>query len=271
MNIEEFFELFEQELKQNKALTSYHRFTNEASLYNFRKSYLEQRYAYVVKNIPKSHSLIWDVGCGYGTTCFLLASMGHKVIGTTLEYYFEQIDTRLEFWSKYIDISNIDFEYNTIFDTNYPKEYFDYILAIDTLHHIEPFSESVQLFHNALKPKGSIIICEENGNNIINRAKNFKTRGCKRITTMYDPRLQKEILFGNENTRSLKQWQREFSVAPFVLDKDSIEYIRMFLPHYYKGKNTSQIIEQEQALWKKYAFLKEYFFFGLNFTVSKKI
>ena len=51
MNIEDFFKLFEEELRQNKALTNYHRFTNKESLYSFRKSYLEQRYNYVLKNI----------------------------------------------------------------------------------------------------------------------------------------------------------------------------------------------------------------------------
>ncbi len=271
MNIEDFFKLFEEELRQNKALTNYHRFTNEESLYSFRKSYLEQRYNYVLKNISKNNSLIWDVGCGYGTTSFLLAAMGHSIIGTTLEYYFEQIENRLEYWSKYIDVSKIKFEYNTIFDTNYPKEHFDYILAIDTLHHIEPFSKSVHLFHNVLKLDGTIVICEENGSNIINRIKNFKQRGFKRITTMYDERLNKEILFGNENTRSLKKWQQEFTVAPFVVNKESIEYIRMFLPSKYKKKSVSDIIQTEQSLWKKHSLIREYLFFGLNFTVNKHI
>lgn len=270
MTINDFFELFEEELKQNKSLTSYHRFTNKASFYNFRKSYLEQRYYYVVNKIRGNNSLVWDVGCGYGTTCFLLASMGHKLIGTTLEYYFDQIDNRLEYWSKYMDVSNIRFEYNNIFDTNYPSEYFDHILAIDTLHHIEPFSESVELFHKTLKQKGSMIICEENGNNVFTRAKHLKLRGLKRVTKIHDPILDKEILFGNEHTRSLRQWKREFAVAPFVIDKDSIEYIRLFFPHYYKNNSTSRIIQKEQLLWKKHSFLREYFFFGLNFTVSKQ-
>lgn len=269
MTLNEFFELFEQELNQNKNLTSYHRFNSKASRYHFRKSYLEQRYSYILKNISKEPSLIWDVGSGFGTMCFLLASMGHQIIGTTLEYYFEQIDNRLEYWSKYIDVSNIRFEYNNIFETNYPSKYFNYIVAMDTLHHIEPFSESVHLFYKTLKQNGTIIVCEENGNNVFIKAKHFKLRGFKRITKIYDPVLDKEILFGNENTRSLKQWKREFSVAPFKINHDSIEYIRLYLPPSYRNKNTAEIVKKEQALWRKNPFLREYLFFGLNFIINK--
>jgi len=269
MKLEFFFNLLEQELKQNPALTKYHKFINNKYLYHFRKSYVEQRFNYLLRNTDKENAVIWDVGCGYGTTGFFLASKGFEVVCTTIEYYFDKINSRLQYWKNFIDLSKITFEYKNIFDSISDKREFDYIIAIDTLHHLEPFNEAVNIFHNSLKPNGKIIVCEENGNNLINNIKHFGERGFKKIINIYDEKLKKEILFGNENTRSLKRWRKEFSIVPFMFDENSIEYIRFYFPHVYKKLKTEIIIEKEQKLWKKSPLLREFFFFGINFVIIK--
>lgn len=269
MTVEKFFLLFEEELRSNKELTNYHRVINSESLYHFRRAYLEQRFNYVVSHINKPGARVWDVGCGFGTTSILLALNGFEVTGTTLEYYYDQMQERLKYWSRFGDLSRLTFEYKNMFDESPADESFDFIVAQDTLHHLEPFDEAVRIFYKVLKPGGKIVVSEENGNNIICNLKHFRERGFRRVKTIYDERLQKDILIGDENTRGLKKWRKEFSIMPFRFDEDSIEYIRYYLPGKYTGTNSAEIIEKEQQMWRKSRVKRELMFFGMNFTIEK--
>jgi len=270
MTVKEFFSLFEEELRANKELTDYHRIINSPKLYHFRRAYYDQRLNFVMREIKKPAAQIWDVGCGFGTTSILLALNGHKVVGTTLEYYYEQMQERLKFWGEHGDLSNLTFEYKNMFDESYESERFDYIVAQDTLHHLEPFNEAVRIFYDVLKPDGKIVVSEENGSNIVCNIKHFRERGFRRVKTIYDERLKKDILIGDENTRSLKSWRKEFEIMPFEFDEESIEYIRYFFPAKYTGTNTEEIIAQEQKMWRKSPLKRELMFFGMNFTIAKK-
>ncbi len=268
MTLDRFFELFEEELRLFPQLTDYHRFINNPKLYLFRKSYLVQRYEFMLRHISNPPSHILDLGCGYGTTSILLALQGHQLHGITLEYYYDQIEKRLDYWSAFGDISSLKFEYFDFFDLPEEEQY-DYILSIDTLHHIEPFRDAAQKLHRLLKPSGKLIVSEENGNNIIARMKHFRERGFRRIAKYYDEKLQKEIVFGNENTRSLSAWKKEFSGTQFRCIEDSVEYIRFYMPGKYRRMDTEKIIDSENKLWKKSPLLREYFFFGFNFVMQK--
>lgn len=269
MTVKEFFSHFEAELHANKELTDYHRVVNSESLYHFRRAYLEQRYNFVVDQVSKPGARVWDVGCGFGTTSILLALNGFEVVGTTLEYYYDQMQERLKYWSRFGDLSKLSFEYKNMFDESPADESFDYIVAQDTLHHLEPFDEAVRIFHRVLKPNGKIVVSEENGNNIVCNLKHFRERGFRRVKTIYDERLKKDIIIGDENTRGLKKWRKEFSIRPFEFDEDSIEYIRYFFPGKYTGKNTKEIIAKEQSMWPKSRWKRELMFFGMNFTIEK--
>ncbi len=269
MNLDKFFSLLEEELRVNKELTGYHRVINSEKLYEFRKAYIKQRLQYVLDHVEGENALIWDVGCGFGTTSILLALNGHRVVGTTLEYYYDGIAKRLDYWKQFGDLSSLEFAYENIFTQEHEPDRFDYIVAQDTLHHLEPFKDAVHIFYKTLKPGGTLVAVEENGDNVINNLKNFKRRGFKRITTIYDEKLGQEIMFGDENTRNLTSWRKEFSVEPFKIDEKSIEYVRYYLPGAYKKHSSEEILQKEKKLWKNSPFKRKYFFFGLNFTVSK--
>jgi hypothetical protein len=86
---------------------------------------------------------------------------------------------------------------------------------------------------------------------------------------MYDEKLQKSVLIGDENTRSLKGWIKEFSKAGMQIHPDSVEYIRYYFPHKYDGQNTQALIAKEFNLSKKDGTRREFMFFGLNFTAGK--
>lgn len=269
MELDRFFQLLEVELHDNQNIAKYHRFVNDQYLYNFRKAYLYQRYQFLIDSIDKRSATILDLGCGYGTTAILLTLLGHKVHGITLEYYFDEIEPRLAYWSQYGDCSNLTFKYADMFDYEGENEQYDYVVAIDTLHHIEPLEKGLNILYDLLKPSGKIIVCEENGHNWIANLKHIRERGFKRISSYYDERLQKTISFGNENTRSLKDWLKVFSKTLFVYNPESLSYIRFFMPKKHNKYPFKQIVEKENKLWKTSCFLREFCFFGFNFTMQK--
>jgi len=269
MTVEEFLDLFVKELEENSGLRDYFQLIDRERLFLFRKSYLQQRLAFVDKHVQKSGAGIWDVGCGYANASIFLALNGHKVVGSTLEYYYDQLQNRLAFWSKYGNLSALDLRYEDIFDARPAPGSYDYILAQDTLHHLEPLHEALILFKSVLKADGKIIISEENGSNLYCRMKHFRERGFKRIIKTWDERLGKYLWFGNENTRSYAVWKKEFRNADLEVFPEETEFIRFYPPGFFKTDNYRELVEKEQRLWRKVPLLKDYFFFGINYTAGK--
>lgn len=110
---------------------------------------------------------------------------------------------------------------------------------------------------------------EENGSNIIQRAKLYKYRGSKRIITIWDEKLQKDILIGNENIRSLKTWQGLFEKNGFGILPASVNYVRYYLPFQYKNADPEKLLAREREIQQTDNWRREYFFFGLNFVAVK--
>ncbi len=269
MTVEQFFEHFIEELKENEDLHYYYKYLENPSKFEYRKAYFCQRLQYIVDHITDPNLRIWDCGCGFGTTAIFLSINGFASHGTTLEHYIHQIPKRLEYWSKLGDVSKFTYSYENIFDHEFQANSYDLIIIQDTLHHLEPLNEALQILNHVLSPEGKLLIIEENGNNVIQNAKLFLQRGNKRIIKIYDEQLKKHILLGNENIRSLSTWQKAFLQEKFTIEMDTVEYIRYYLPFMFPNEKAKQKVETEQQLWKKNSFLKEYFFFGINFLVKK--
>jgi SAM-dependent methyltransferase len=269
MNIDQFFSLFLKELESQPTLWHYYKFHTDPGSLEFRKAYFCQRLQYIADNITKKDSITWDIGCGYGTTALFLALNGYKVHGTTLEFYFKEIPARIAYWSQFGDVSGFTFGYEDLFDESEGKGEFDYIIVQDTLHHLEPLDQALQIIRHHLKPDGQLVSIEENGNNIIQSLKLYKQRGNKRIIEFYDERLKKTILLGNENIRSLAKWRDALKKNGLGLNEKSVNYVRAFPPFLFNKYGYHEAIRKEQALWKSNGIAKEYFFFGVNFTASK--
>ena len=275
MSPEQFFELLLKELEVHTEMQPYYKFLGKKSSWHFRRNYFLQRLRYIQKYLVYAgntavNASIWDCGCGYGTTCLYLAMNGIKTYGTTLEFYYDTIQKRKEYWSKYGDTSLFTCTYENLFDNRPAPATYDWIIVQDTLHHLEPIDEALQIFSSSLKKGGKILSIEENGNNIIQRIKLYKYRGNKRIITIWDEKLQKDILLGNENIRSLEQWDNLFVKNGFKVDAATVQYLRYFLPVNYRFSDPEKLLAKELYIQNDKGFRREYFFFGLNFIAEKR-
>ncbi|MCU0349177.1 MAG: class I SAM-dependent methyltransferase [Saprospiraceae bacterium] len=272
MSVEQFFELFYEELKSREKLREYYKFHEDPSKLPFRKSYFCQRLQYVLEQIQETgvaSPKIWDCGCGYATTQIFLALNGFASRGTTLEFYYKEIHSRLAFWSNYGDMSLVKTSYEDVFSTDISPSSEDIIIVQDTLHHLEPLQQSLSIFYKTLKPGGVLIAIEENGNNLIQRLKLYKQRGNNRIIEYYDEGLGRTVKMGNENIRPYPVWRQEFVKAGFEMKEDKMNYVRFFPPSFFHRKTSEKVMQQEQALWRRFGLLREYFFFGVNFVAKK--
>lgn len=271
MHREVFYEHLCEELRQNRGLYPYYKLTDGSpARQQFRKAYFMQRLEYLDRHVDLSHHpKIWDCGCGYGTTGFYFAMQGQPVYGTTLEYYPEQWENRRRFWNRYGDASLCSFHYANLFDQKIEENSFDYIILQDTLHHIEPLDEALPIFRKVLKTNGKLILIEENGGCLFKSAMLFAQRGNKRVVSLYDETLKKEVLMGNENIRSEKEWRKHFVQAGFHLEEDSLQYIRFLPSCSFNEKNVKNNMDKEQKIWKKSAFLRRYAFWGINMVFVK--
>lgn len=271
MGIEEFLALFIKELEINQDLRGYYRLLENKNRFLWRKAYLGQRLEYVNNHLGIDTGTIWDVGCGYGTTSIFLALNGYRVFGNTLEFYYEKLNSRLTYWSKFGNLNNLRIEYVNLYDMPVVRQHYDVIVAQDTLHHLEPIQEAMDIFKASLKNNGRLIVTEENGYNIFIMLKNFSKRGFKRVTMYYDEHLQKTILFGNENARSLQLWCSILKDHGYSVPEKDMEYIRFYPPFCFTEKNYDRVTEKDRKPGKNHSLIHELLFFGINFTAINEI
>jgi len=269
MNVPEFFEIFIKELEINADLRGYYRLLDKPGRYLWRKAYLEQRLTYVHHQLGDVEKNIWDAGCGYGTTAIFAALNGHRVEGSTLEFYFDQIRRRLDFWSRYGDLSHLRIVYENLFDRPIEENFYDAIIVQDTLHHLEPIDKACAIFMKSLKAGGKLIVSEENGNNPFIIGKNLLKRGFNRVGEMYDERLGKAISFGNENARGLIAWKKILERSGFTVPDSETRFVRLFPPFYFNDHNYSILLDREKATGLKSRFISRFFYFGINFAALK--
>jgi SAM-dependent methyltransferase len=270
VSIEDFYELFIHELNSanpGKSMLAYYKFLLSERNWYYRKSQFCRRLRFIMKHIGKTSNEIWDCGCGFGTTSIFLALNGYKVYGNTLEkQYIELLPERLDYWKQFGDMENFTYSYGDIFDRGRQSTGFARVILQDTLHHLEPIHEALGILYDALKENGKLIAIEENGANPLREIRLFLRRGNKRIITIYDQYLKKNITLGNENIRSLKEWGRLFKCNK--LNIVDVQYSGFLLPPIVKWdeQNTKKLEKFEDSISE--SFLNK-LFFSLNFLAEK--
>ncbi len=268
MNPDQFFELFLKELAGAPVLQGYYKFLGKKSSFLFRRNYFIRRLEWIARQAGSPENKIWDFGCGYGTTAIFLTLRGHTVHGSTLEFYLKELEKRVRYWSQFGDLSRLDCAHEDLFDQHVPRAAFDRIIVQDTLHHVEPIDEGLKILTAGLKPGGSIIVVDVNGRSLFIRFPLYLQRGNKRIITLYDEKLQRSFLIGNENVRSYDTWKRIFEANGLKIADH--EFIRYFPPFLWSEKNYQERVTKEKELWHTAPLRRNYFFMGMNLVIEPK-
>jgi SAM-dependent methyltransferase len=271
MDVQTFLELFIKELEINPDLRPYYRLLERNGRFYWRRAYLEQRLEYVMSHLGIASGRIWDAGCGFATTSIFLALNGYEVMGNTIEFYYDYIGRRLDYWSRFGNLGNLRIEHADLFDRPFGAQQFDAVVAQDVLHHLEPVHEAIGVLRDSLIPGGRLVVIEENGNSVFIALKNFIIRGFNRETASYDERLQKRIVMGNENPRSLRAWKEILNHNGLTIVDQENEYLRILPPCFFTQKNYLRMAQNERNAGKRIPLLREISFFGINFTAINPI
>ena len=270
MSPDHFFDLFLEELRALPELSGYYKYHTSVKDFEFRKAYFLQRLRYVDREVRAlANHLgrapeIWDLGCGYGTTCLYLAMNGLATYGSTLEFYYDFLPRRREYWAQYGDAELFGASYEDIYDAPPAAGSYDCVIVQDTLHHLEPIDRAVAIIAASLRPGGAAVCIEENGDNLVQTAKLYRQRGAQRVITYHDEALGKDVTMGNENIRGIGTWREIFERAGMHVEDGSVEFIRLLPPAVYGSANGDDIAERERRMATP--FLEKYFFFGVNFV-----
>lgn len=97
---------------------------------------------------------IIDLGCGTGWTSSFYAQAGHDVVGVDIAP--EAIETAKKAFAQYKNLSFVCRDYDKLIY----RDEFDVAIFFDSLHHSEDERDGLIAAYRALKPGGTIIICE---------------------------------------------------------------------------------------------------------------
>ena len=102
--------------------------------------------------VPRGVATVLDVGCGHGALIRQLA--GHAASLTGVDLSPEMIRVARE---RSVGHRNVHFDVIDVGATPPPREHFDVVLCVSTLHHL-PFAETVRSLAAAVRPGGRLIV-----------------------------------------------------------------------------------------------------------------
>lgn len=111
-------------------------------------------HGFLLKHVPSPCAEALDIGCGAGSFSQLLAQRCKQVLAFDLSP--RMIQVAQEHSKPY---TNIDFRVADAMTWQYPKERFDCISSIATLHHL-PFGETLVNMKRSLKVGGTLLILD---------------------------------------------------------------------------------------------------------------
>ncbi len=123
---------------------------NEQEGWNHNSHY----HNFLLKQLPSQCKTVLDIGCGTGEFSRLLAKRADKIIAIDLSP--NMIEVAKENSKQY---TNIDFQVADVLRWEFPREQFDAIVSIATVHHL-PVKQLLPNLKAALKPGGKLVILD---------------------------------------------------------------------------------------------------------------
>jgi len=111
-------------------------------------------HGFLLKQLPEQLGEALEVGSGTGMFSRLLAKRAEKVLGVDLSPQMVRIAKE-----RSAQYSNLDFQVVDVQSWDFPKERFDCIATIATLHHL-PFEGTLANMRDALKPNGILLVLD---------------------------------------------------------------------------------------------------------------
>jgi 2-polyprenyl-3-methyl-5-hydroxy-6-metoxy-1,4-benzoquinol methylase len=111
-------------------------------------------HTYLLKQIPENCKDALEIGCGTGSFSRLLAQKADRVLALDLSPEMIQLAKQ-----RSAEYPNIDYRIADVMDWDFPKESFDCIASIATLHHL-PFASVVKRMKSGLKINGILMILD---------------------------------------------------------------------------------------------------------------
>jgi len=109
---------------------------------------------YLLKQIPPNCGQALEIGCGTGSLSRLLSRKADQVLALDLSLKMIEI-AKL----RAIEYPNIEYQVVDVMDWDFPKERFDCIVSIATLHHL-PFENILEKMKSGLKPNGILMVLD---------------------------------------------------------------------------------------------------------------
>ncbi|MGD8794082.1 MAG: class I SAM-dependent methyltransferase [Anaerolineae bacterium] len=129
-------------------------FDRLASLPAWRWDHNRHYHGYLLRHVPSPCARALDVGCGTGAFSRLLAGWAGQVVGLDLSLGMIQVAR-----ARAGQHPNLRFQVADVNRWPFPREAYDCIASIATLHHL-PLAETLARMRDALRPGGALLILD---------------------------------------------------------------------------------------------------------------
>lgn len=135
------------------------------------------RLGYISNLLPTlKRPLILDAGCGLGSESILFSIFGANVLGVDLNKERLKIAEKRKIFYKDLMRGKVEFIPANVFEV-IKETKFDVVWMNESISHIHPAEQFLELLYERLNPGGRVIISEGNGSNLYLLVKRFLKTG----------------------------------------------------------------------------------------------
>ncbi len=98
-----------------------------------------------------------DAGCGAGYGAEMLANAGAKKV-----YGVDLAAPSIKYGREHHQHQNLIFRQGNIAKLDFPSDFFDLVVALEVIEHVEDYEQTIEEFYRVLKPKGLLVISTPN-------------------------------------------------------------------------------------------------------------